>query len=351
MNKTLIILLCALLSGVMCLGQSSLNCLKPGKSTRAQVERILGQPVRELSETLAEYKTGKETEKIFVQYQQDSSVVERIETAYSGTIKRATVINSLKLPARATAAQINEGGRLEEYFAAANVVLTYAAGNAASGVSGVGYYSRELFESAMEYVPRSSQNQDRRAAADSSAPERPRLSTSASSSGRSSTSAARPSSELEQTTTETPPSAKSSSGVTIMRTPVEFKDGAIVLTPPDLSDSGKEIFVSRERLEKLVGRYEFDRPDALPLQEVRVDWVDGKLRWNAGSAKYTLIPTGTEQESDAAGQAERDTLQFKLSGKPGAKVQFNLIHGEPVMLLYFEERAGKMITVVGTPKS
>jgi hypothetical protein len=86
----------------------------------------------------------------------------------------------------------------------------------------------------------------------------------------------------------------------------------------------------------------------LSLQEVTVDEVGGKLRWNTGSAKYILIPTGVGQQSDAAGQAE--LLQFKLDGKPGAKVQFNLIHGEVVMLLYLEEKAGEMIIVVGTPK-
>jgi hypothetical protein len=352
MNKALTIMLFALLGSATCFGQSSFQGLIPGKSTRAEVGRRLGQPVRKVSATLAEYKPPQEAEAIYVQYRMNSSLVEMIVVIYPGTLERATVLRSLRLPTQPAAAQTNKRGQLEEYFAPANVVLTYAADDVNSGVNRVGYYSRELFESALEDVPGSPQHQDRLAGADASVSERPGLTTPASRAGRSSTSSTDTSTESEKARTETRPvpSAKSSSGVTIMRTPVELKDGSVSLSPPDVGSSDKEIFLSRERLERLVGKYEFDRPDALSLQEVVVDEVDGKLRWNAGAAKHLLIPTATGQEANAAGQTERDTIQFKLAGKPGAKAQFNLIHGQVVWLLYQEERAGKMITVVGTPK-
>ena len=74
----------------VCFGQSSFQGLTPGGSTRADAERVLGPPVKEVSATLVEYapQTVKHwllksmkinSGKIYVQYRQGASVVERIE--------------------------------------------------------------------------------------------------------------------------------------------------------------------------------------------------------------------------------------------------------------------------------
>src|SRR5712664_585372 len=86
MHRTLIVILFVLLSCAVCFGQSSFKGLTPGKATRSDVERMLGQPVNKLSETLYEYappevKTYHQIScgQIFVQYRKQSRVVERIE--------------------------------------------------------------------------------------------------------------------------------------------------------------------------------------------------------------------------------------------------------------------------------
>lgn len=81
-KKISISILFVLLGCTASFGQSSFKGLTPGKSTRAEVERVLGQPVREVSDTLSEYKTQNKTEKVFVQYNPETSVVERIEAIY-----------------------------------------------------------------------------------------------------------------------------------------------------------------------------------------------------------------------------------------------------------------------------
>jgi hypothetical protein len=118
------------------------------------VERTFGQPVREISETLFQYKSDKATKKVFVQYGIESAVIERIEATYSEAVERSDMLRALNLPPQPTASQTNSKDRLEEYFATAAVVLTYAGAEITSGVSRVGYYSRELFESAAAKVPR-----------------------------------------------------------------------------------------------------------------------------------------------------------------------------------------------------
>lgn len=68
-----------LLHSVASFGQSSYKGLTPGKSTRVDVERVLGRPVNKVSETLIEYRPQPLTGKIYVQYRRSSPVVERIE--------------------------------------------------------------------------------------------------------------------------------------------------------------------------------------------------------------------------------------------------------------------------------
>src|SRR5881398_1309584 len=112
-RRALIVSLFLLLSCAQCFGQRPYKGLTPGQSTKSDVERVLGQAVRQLTETLAEYKSDKGTEQIFVQYLRDSGIIARIEAAYAETVGRASVLASLNLPPRSTAWQINSKSRLE----------------------------------------------------------------------------------------------------------------------------------------------------------------------------------------------------------------------------------------------
>src|SRR5881296_2214074 len=78
-NKTFGVALFLLLAFATGFGQTTFKGLTPGKSTRADVERVFGQPVKKLSETLIEYRPQPLTGKIYVQYRNGSPVVERIE--------------------------------------------------------------------------------------------------------------------------------------------------------------------------------------------------------------------------------------------------------------------------------
>ena len=80
MNRTALII-CLLLSCAPCFGQSTFEGLTPGRSTRADVERVLGRPVKKATATLAEYTPRWNADKLFVQYGDETpaGVVERIE--------------------------------------------------------------------------------------------------------------------------------------------------------------------------------------------------------------------------------------------------------------------------------
>jgi hypothetical protein len=81
LQRTSTIILLALLSCGACFGQSTYTGLTPGRSTRAEAERVLGRPVKELSKTLAEYRSTDGAARLYVQYRDESpaAVVERIE--------------------------------------------------------------------------------------------------------------------------------------------------------------------------------------------------------------------------------------------------------------------------------
>ena len=79
--RTSTMILFLLITCATCFGQSSYKGLTPGKSTRAEVERVLGQPVKTASATLSEYKPRWNADRIYVQYDDagPAATVERIE--------------------------------------------------------------------------------------------------------------------------------------------------------------------------------------------------------------------------------------------------------------------------------
>jgi hypothetical protein len=121
-----------LLSGAACFGQSTFEGLTPGRSTRAEAERVLGRPVKRVSETLVEYAPRQlklihaevtlNSGKIYVQYSDASpaAVVERIELILCA---RSTKINDeCNVPAmhheydRGPSPSTSDGGSLDAYL-------------------------------------------------------------------------------------------------------------------------------------------------------------------------------------------------------------------------------------------
>jgi hypothetical protein len=130
-----------------CLGVSTYLGLQPGQSTRDDVARVLGQPVRGVSATCFEYNPQAGTGKIYVEFRSGPLVVDRIDVHFLRPISRSAMVRSLNLSEKADAVQTNTEGQLMEYFGSIkSLVLTYTSEATSSGVSCLGYYSRELFE-------------------------------------------------------------------------------------------------------------------------------------------------------------------------------------------------------------
>jgi hypothetical protein len=157
MTRLFFIILFVLLSCTTAFAQTEFEGLFPGKSTRVAAERVLGRPVKQHSESLVEYQPTAELRprvtKIYVQYRGGSQIVERIEVLLVPEITRADMIRSLHLPQQATASQTNARGVFEEYFGSPScLVFTYSGEDSTSDVSRTGWYSSELFESAVAKV-------------------------------------------------------------------------------------------------------------------------------------------------------------------------------------------------------
>ncbi|HEX6188076.1 MAG TPA: TonB family protein [Pyrinomonadaceae bacterium] len=154
MHKTSIITVFLLLSGAACFGQTSYKGLAPGKSTRAEVERVLGQPVNRVSETLVEYRAQPLTNQIFVQYGRDSAVGRRIELfCRMENSTCADLLNSLdlRLPLSDAEKIRRQDGKWLAYYGAPLFIITTGEMTGPTPAR-VGFYSRDLYESAVAKV-------------------------------------------------------------------------------------------------------------------------------------------------------------------------------------------------------
>jgi hypothetical protein len=103
--------------------QTAHQGLTPGISTRTDVERVFGQPVRSASDSLVEYSA-----KIYVQYGKSTGITDRIDVPFPSGTAREEIQRELKLPAEPAASHVNGKNKLEEYYGAPNwIILTYSA--------------------------------------------------------------------------------------------------------------------------------------------------------------------------------------------------------------------------------
>lgn len=150
MRNTFAVALLLLLCG-LCFGQTSYKGLTPGKSTKAQVQRVLGLPVTKVNETLFEYRPQPLTSKIYVQYAEDS-VVEKIEVRCrlpNSSCDDLTKSLNLHLP------QEPSSGKADEQkwkFLYGSPLFIVTSGDMADATgdslvpSRLAFYSRELYE-------------------------------------------------------------------------------------------------------------------------------------------------------------------------------------------------------------
>jgi len=150
--KIVTVMLLILLTAVVSSAQTSYKGLTPGKSTRSEVERVLGRPVKEHSKTLIEYGPQPLTGRIYVQYRTDSAVVERIELVCrleNSTCADFTRSLSLRLPEQSETGTLADTKWTMLYGPPHFIVMS---GDAAGmtgdsdATSRMAFYSRELYQ-------------------------------------------------------------------------------------------------------------------------------------------------------------------------------------------------------------
>jgi hypothetical protein len=127
----------------------------PGKSEKVEVERVLGQPAKQLSETLVEYRPEPLAGRIYVQYRADTSVVERMEficRLSESSCKDFMKSLNLSLPESAAAMSPpdNKGRYLAfsapPYYVVQTMEWVVETENAVLLPVRVAFYSRELYQ-------------------------------------------------------------------------------------------------------------------------------------------------------------------------------------------------------------
>jgi hypothetical protein len=144
MNRAFLAIPFLLLSFEISWGQSSYKGLTPGKSTRAEVEQLLGKPIERISENLFEYANSQE--QLYIQYSKTSPAAIRIQLIYAQPRERDRVLEAERLPRVADTRRVNKQGSIEEYFGYPRYIVLTFDGTSETTVSTIGYYSRELFE-------------------------------------------------------------------------------------------------------------------------------------------------------------------------------------------------------------
>jgi hypothetical protein len=179
MRRTLTVILFVLFTSVICFGQSSFNGLTPGKSTRAEVERVLGQPVKKVSATLSEYAPRQlkltnagvtlNSGKIYVQYRDGlpAAIAERIELLLCARDERSIEIRNSECKVLSMHDEYDRGpdsalsgGALDAYQSVGDKIIWYfgpprymtrtdihkASATGSSSEVRWGFYSKELYE-------------------------------------------------------------------------------------------------------------------------------------------------------------------------------------------------------------
>lgn len=160
MSKVFFIILLFQLAAATGFSQNTHKGLTPGKSTRADVERVLGRPLKSVSKTLVEYKSPGEGARLYVQYQDESpaAVVERIElTCFDNDEvhdKCGPVLNAIGqldgvLEDASASTSKQEGRTVIRYFGAPRFMVWRLSGKGVNAEQRLAYYSQQLYESAV----------------------------------------------------------------------------------------------------------------------------------------------------------------------------------------------------------
>ena len=158
MKKVVPAIVFIVLACATCVGQTSYKGLTPGRSTRADAERVLGRPVKEVSRTLVEYRSPGESGRLFVQYGDEpaAAVVERVELTCSAKMGAGAGCDKLSEPlmyvefdARVVAREEGPNGqaRATVYFGAPRFIRFMEAWKPGDEFEyRLAFFSQELYE-------------------------------------------------------------------------------------------------------------------------------------------------------------------------------------------------------------
>ena len=122
------------------------KAIEPGRSTRQDVDTSLGQPERNLSGSIFVYAAQQGTGRVLVDYR-STGVVNSVQVELLQPVARAALVKSFQLEQFTPLKKPELDGTLAEYFGSnASLVFFYGAADDASGVSRIGFFSRELFD-------------------------------------------------------------------------------------------------------------------------------------------------------------------------------------------------------------
>jgi hypothetical protein len=120
--------------------------IEPGKSTRADAEKVFGPSTGETTAGALAYAPRGGAAGIEIAYRANG-IVERIELRFAPGRPKPAAARELALPERPDATAATPQSQLVEYYGGSRtLVVTHETMEPGSAVVGVGYYSRELFE-------------------------------------------------------------------------------------------------------------------------------------------------------------------------------------------------------------
>ena len=128
--------------------------LQPGSSRKADADRVLGTPVREVVRgERYDYSPAKyDATRISVKFSRDSQVIESIDVYLKGSFSRSQYVEWFKLAAPVKSASGTDG-RLVEYYAPEGLALHYAGRDDKSVVEFFSHYDPRLLLQVMKFEP------------------------------------------------------------------------------------------------------------------------------------------------------------------------------------------------------
>lgn len=302
-----------------CLGQSRFQGITPATSTRDDVAKILGQPIRQINPAFFEYKPPAGVAKVEIEYGTvaNTQVVRHIEVYFVRPISRPALIKTFSLPQQPELSVLDDKKRLVEYFGnPAFMGLTYVDSDKADGVAQAAYYGPVTYGNIL--AVKMPKHQPGIAAQGQNTPAAPKVA---------------------------PPKVTTSGIGTTTRT-----DPGINRVDPG-QPASKDSAATAE-LRRLAGDYEFGSAAGSDRIEARVEVVQGELRFITQCCSYKLVRSTTDTRGvQVTARDDLKVLFFELEGHPDASVRF-LMSGDKVdqVVLYHEQPGRPSELLIGVPK-